>query len=504
VNDEIEFDAFISYSHNDAQLAERLSRRLRSYSPPRASGLGRRKLSVFRDLEVMTAAPNVVDELHSNLEKARYLVVLASRSSAESEYVGAEVERFLALRGRENVRIVLCEGEYSDAVPEALRGDEPLYIDLRDPSRRRFRLESLRLIASIHGVGYLELRREDDERRRRRRTLAATVLLLVTFLLGSFYVVSTTPAESWLKIPQPVTHDGVNALAPVKDFAVRSDNPWVVAWYGQNARYARARSAPGGDDSEAVEHLIVSIPSEFVVFSNDEARQQELQAEQESEGGSDVWDAMKTSGQWSGYRGPKRVKVPVHFGGVDPQKLTKRFETKGVSRPLTRAIIRSLPKGDGCVVTLLSRGNKEGPSVAVLKTYFEDGDPADNPPVMHFYRAGKDHNWRFMDLDRRSEQSRVEDVFRVSEETHETLVWAAGEGFFRTRNRGERWETTNLGESSFELARSVKSVLVGPELYALAVFNTGADGGVNPLFRLERRGWIRRWRVGVSESFRGD
>ena len=60
-----ECDAFISYNHMEKLLAERLSRRIRRYRPPRSLGpeLAKRRLVVFRDTERLTTKGELTDAL---------------------------------------------------------------------------------------------------------------------------------------------------------------------------------------------------------------------------------------------------------------------------------------------------------------------------------------------------------------------------------------------------------------------------------------------------------
>ena len=240
VTETMKYDVFLSYSHEQSDLAERLSRRLRTYRPPRAAGLGDRRLTVFRDVERLTASDDLTEALRDELAQSRHLVVLASPAAAQSDYVAEEVSAFVEARGTDDVRIVLCEGELRESIPPSLAEeiDEPLYVDLRAGGRDGYRLATLRLIASVYGVDYTELRRE-DERRRRRRTVTAVAVTVLTLLLASVYLVVITPSEGWLQIEQPVDELGPNALAPVQEFAALHKHPWALAWYGENARYAR-------------------------------------------------------------------------------------------------------------------------------------------------------------------------------------------------------------------------------------------------------------------------
>ena len=235
------YDVFVSYSHHDAALAERLSRRIRSYRPPRATGLGRRRLVIFRDRERLTTSADLAKTLSETVGVSEHLVLLASPHAAQSPYVDQEVAAFLERKDESHISIVVCGGQLPNNLPPALRARvrEPLYIDLRHTGRRVFRLESLRLIAALLGVNYAELRREDDQRRRRRRAMSVAAAMLLAVAIGSGYLVSTTPAEAWEPLRQPETNAGRDPLMPVERIAISATDPSVVVWLGDNARYAR-------------------------------------------------------------------------------------------------------------------------------------------------------------------------------------------------------------------------------------------------------------------------
>jgi hypothetical protein len=234
------YDAFVSYSHEDAVLADRVSRRLRRYRPPRAAS-ARRRLEVFRDRERLTASADLGHLLEGTVSASEHLVLLASPAAARSRYVDLEVATFLDRKGLSGIVVVMCDGDLPEALPTSLRErvKEPLYVDLRRAGRREFRLETLRIIAALHGVDYSELRREDDLRRLRNSALAVGATIAVAVGLGSAYLVNTTPADAWEQVTQPSTRAGQDPLMPVQRVAIDAHDPRVVVWLGDNARYER-------------------------------------------------------------------------------------------------------------------------------------------------------------------------------------------------------------------------------------------------------------------------
>jgi hypothetical protein len=242
-------DVFISYNHTDRRLAERLSRRIRRYRPPRSLGrqLATRRLVVFRDAERLTTKGELGDALLERINAARNLLVLCSPAAAASKYVNDEIDGFLNRRGRDGTHIVLAGGDPSNAFPPALKArfKEPLYVDLRPlsgwwRSRRRFRDESLRLIAALLEVDYATLFREDERRTRRQRLLAGASVFVLAASLASAWLVQSVPVEAWEHVPVPTSGYGT-ALLPMRDFAVNRANPDIVLFRGFGAEYAAHR-----------------------------------------------------------------------------------------------------------------------------------------------------------------------------------------------------------------------------------------------------------------------
>lgn len=234
---EYQFDAFISYSHANAPLAERISKRIRQYQAPRKANLAIRKLTVFRDVERLTSGSRLSDELKKNVMASRKLVLLASPDSAGSGYVDEEIGLFLEHNSIDSVIIVLVDGELAQSTPPAISGKvkEPLYVDLRETSTKAFRAESLRIIASLFDVDYAELQREDDALRRRQRSTWIAASMLAMLLVASLFLIFSVGPETWTKIPQPTY---VSNLMPVHDIVVSAEDPSVILYRGFDANWA--------------------------------------------------------------------------------------------------------------------------------------------------------------------------------------------------------------------------------------------------------------------------
>ncbi len=177
------FDAFISYSHSaDGKLAPSLQAGLQRMAKPWNR---RRALEVFRDQTGLSVTPHLWGAITGALDTAQWFVLLASPESAASEWVGREIEYWLASRpdARERILPVVTGGVWdwadeggftaeSTAVNPALHGvftDEPLYLDLTwaknavhlDLESSRFREAVAQLAAPMHGTTKDELVGED-------------------------------------------------------------------------------------------------------------------------------------------------------------------------------------------------------------------------------------------------------------------------------------------------------------------------------------------------------
>ncbi len=218
------YEAFISYRHvdPDRRWARWLHRSLETYRTPaslvKRSGLARRLRPVFRDEEELAASADLSGAIDSALVQSRYLIVVCSPRTPESRWIDKEVARFRELGRGERILALLIEGAPKDAFPQSLREvrqdvlrvadgtgvgeQEPLAADVRDllvdSPRRRKRTARLRLLATILGCSFDDLRRRELERYVRRAVCAGIglgVLLLVLAFLTAFALRERTKAE---------------------------------------------------------------------------------------------------------------------------------------------------------------------------------------------------------------------------------------------------------------------------------------------------------------------
>lgn len=219
--DDYAYEAFISYRHlpHDHQVAVRLQRSLEGFRIPKAlrkDPTKKRLGKLFRDedeLPIASSLPNQIDEA---LRRSSILIVISSPQMRESQWVQREIETFAAYHGRSRIRIALIEGEPDESFPELLLTktvvgadgslseveEEPLAADFRDLSRKHFDTERLRLVASILGCGYDDLRQRMRARRQRVALAAAAVVSAVSVSFGSFALWQRAQIRENLRLAQ--------------------------------------------------------------------------------------------------------------------------------------------------------------------------------------------------------------------------------------------------------------------------------------------------------------
>lgn len=191
------YRAFISYSHKDKAAGDRLFRRLDGYRPPKPL-VGRetpqgpvpaKLYPVFRDREELSSSPALAGRLGEALDASDNLVVVCSPQAAASRWVNEEIRMFRNAGRGDRIHAVVVEGEPARAFPPALiedRSDPPLATDLRAEGDG-WTDGPLKVIASILGIGFGELKDREIVRARaraRRNAAIAVVFALLAIVAG--------------------------------------------------------------------------------------------------------------------------------------------------------------------------------------------------------------------------------------------------------------------------------------------------------------------------------
>ncbi|HWJ38884.1 MAG TPA: TIR domain-containing protein [Sphingomicrobium sp.] len=194
--------AFLSYSHQDKELADWLHRELERFRVPlslagklTANGVVPRRLTpIFRDQQDLSAGGELAVEIKAALAASQFLVVLCSPMSAKSRWTNDEIENFKRTRPEGCVLAAVASGEPfasdiaghedEECFPPALRFKydrrghrtskraEPLAADFREAGEGK-RMAFLKLVAGMLGVGLDELVQREQTRRSRRLAILA-------------------------------------------------------------------------------------------------------------------------------------------------------------------------------------------------------------------------------------------------------------------------------------------------------------------------------------------
>jgi tetratricopeptide (TPR) repeat protein len=177
--DEPQLRAFLSYSDADESAARTLRRRLERFRVPRALHASHgRRLGPFFPTDRSDHGPAEAERLAD----AEHLLVLCGPTTPDSERVAADIDTYLRLRGHEHVIMVLLDGDPREALPQRLRGRDPIVADFR-ANGDGAELALLRLAAALLrvDVGVLRDRQAADERDRLRvAAIASTGLAVAT------------------------------------------------------------------------------------------------------------------------------------------------------------------------------------------------------------------------------------------------------------------------------------------------------------------------------------
>jgi tetratricopeptide (TPR) repeat protein len=207
------YSAFISYNHRDVRWARWLHRSLERYRiPKRLQGretpfgpAGDRLPPVFRDRDELAASSDLAESVKQALAASHSLIIICSPHAVASRWVNEEIRTFAALGKADRIRLLIVDGEphsgdpATECLPPAMfeiSSAEPLAADLRKGQDGKPGA-TLKLIASILGLPYDELRQREAARRQRRLAAiasAASVGFLVMAGLTVFALLSRAEA----------------------------------------------------------------------------------------------------------------------------------------------------------------------------------------------------------------------------------------------------------------------------------------------------------------------
>jgi hypothetical protein len=203
--------AFMSYSHHDRSIGEKLHSELEGFTVPKdlagkSGPLPKTLAPIFRDRFDLEAGHSLRKQVVEALQDSRALIVLCSPACAKSSYVGEEIRLFKSIGKADRIFPLIIEGKPGDvscecfppmlrhkiaadgSVIEGEQDDEPIAADMRDEGDGPV-LAKLKLIAGLLGIDVDEIRKREEIRRkqqlRRARFIAAVMSALALVAGGS-------------------------------------------------------------------------------------------------------------------------------------------------------------------------------------------------------------------------------------------------------------------------------------------------------------------------------
>lgn len=194
-NRSFKYYAFISYSHKDKEIADRLQKQLEKYhlsSSLKKSNpdLPKKLRPIFIDTSDLIGKGTLKEALRENLDNSNYLIVICSPNSAKSPYVNDEVEYFIKAGRIDHIIPLIIDGQPhsedpdTECFPPALlalpRENELLGIDFKKHgSHEAF----IRVIATLLRLD-IDLFVSREARERRLKLFMLAVLLAVLAVVG--------------------------------------------------------------------------------------------------------------------------------------------------------------------------------------------------------------------------------------------------------------------------------------------------------------------------------
>ena len=252
------YDAFISYRHvePDQSIAKQVHQLIETFKAPKEfyQNGKRPTFRVFRDREEL-AARDLSASIEEALATSRYLIVICSKRTPLSEWCQREIEIFKSLHGEERIIPVLIEGEPGEAFPlplKELKGEESVseilaadirpdetlnadfegYEALQNNNKAKLKeltkksldilkTEKYRVMATILGCSFGDLKQRDKERKSKRIMTVSTVAGVVFLIFGLFMANAYQKAE--LARQEAVQSNASILMKRSKDFTKEGD-----------------------------------------------------------------------------------------------------------------------------------------------------------------------------------------------------------------------------------------------------------------------------------------
>jgi streptogramin lyase len=248
----MKYFAFLSYSHDDAAAAGALSRFIETFRVPVRLGgeeqkLPKRMFPIFRDRDEFSSSSDLGAAIEEALAKSGALIVLCSRSAAQSKWVDEEVRTFRRTGNPKRIFAVLLNGEAAESLPPTLKGAEaaPIVADLRRGKNHQ-RDARLRLVAALLGVDLNALKHHETRRMWSNRVRATALILVAAAVIGGTLTGYNADQVHFVESVQAT--DIAQATGGRGIVSAASDGSlWIAQWMaGGSAAQMLEHVLPGG------------------------------------------------------------------------------------------------------------------------------------------------------------------------------------------------------------------------------------------------------------------
>lgn len=210
----IEYSAFLSYSRDDEVIGAKIEKDLQKYRIPSEYRPDARKarFNIFRDVHDVELGEynEVIDKA---LQASKFLIILCSPSSRNSDYVTDEIKNFVKFHDRDHVIPVLVYGapnkevepddqNQNQAFPDILYDyfEEPIAADFRPKkgegyfSKRRCEREAFfQIVAKLLGQPKSDKLVQRDRRKRQLIFALSAIIITLGGSFGGWYLYDRMP-----------------------------------------------------------------------------------------------------------------------------------------------------------------------------------------------------------------------------------------------------------------------------------------------------------------------
>ena len=190
IDSRYKYFAFISYKREDERWAKWLQHKLENYRLPSnlngRTDLPKEIRPVFKDTSELIPG-NLPEQINEALEQSKYLIVICSPRSAQSEWVNKEIEMFLSMGRTNNIIPFIIEGlpfaneTSNECFPLSIRQlpkeNEILGANVNEMGRDA---AAVKIVSRMFNIRFDELwRRREREQKRHRTMIIASLMALV-------------------------------------------------------------------------------------------------------------------------------------------------------------------------------------------------------------------------------------------------------------------------------------------------------------------------------------